>query len=109
MKYIDFNQWDKLKNDLDWYNMDFIEGKTIDYYKNKYPIGTKVKLRKDSIFYNKNTNNDPKYTIGKIDHYYNDNIYNNLSVIKYNYFIFYVKWLNGYINSYRLIDLEYYI
>jgi hypothetical protein len=110
MKYIkklniDFDQWDKLPNQ-GWHNMKFVEGKTIDYYKKMYPEGTKVRIRKDSIYYNRTLNN-PKDVIGYInsnkykEYYFIDNLF------KFDY-IFYVNWSNGLSNSYRITDLEYY-
>jgi len=106
MKYIkklniDFDQWDKLPNS-GWFDMKFIEGKTIDYYKRIYPEGTKVRIKKDTIYYY----NDivPRGTIGYLDRYIN---YNNI-IKRNNYFIF-VKW-NNIIDKfiYKIIDLEYY-
>jgi hypothetical protein len=107
MKYIkklniDFDQWNKL-NDSRWHNMKFVKGKTIDYYEKKYPIGTKVKIRKDSIYY-KNTRDNPKDTIGYIN--YVEFMYNKNIII--NDYIFHVKWNNNGQNSYKIIDLKYY-
>jgi hypothetical protein len=107
MKYIkelniDFNQWNKLTNDdSDWHNMEFVEGKTIDYYKKKYPIGTKVKIREDSEYYIFNTKNDP-HSIGRIIDY------NNETNIFIDSVIFYVKWDNNFTNSYKIFDLKYF-
>ena len=113
MKYIkilniDFDQWDELNNNSGWHNMKFVDGKTINYYKKKYPEGTKVKIRKDSIYYKENTRYNPRDTIG----YINSNRYNLYSLMihkltEYEY-IFHVNWSNGEDNIYKINDLEYY-
>ena len=107
MKYIkklniDFDQWGKLNNNPGWHNIKFIEGKTIDYYKKMYPEGTKIRIRKDSIYYNRNTKNNPKDTIGYI-YDYNDRYY----IVKKNNHVVFVKWNTGVRNTYKIIDLEY--
>jgi hypothetical protein len=100
MKYIkrlniDFNNWNELDN-FKWYNMDNIN---IDQLLLKYPKGIKVRIRKDSLYYKKNTKNNPRDTIGYITGYeYNI----------FDYYIIFVNWDNGQSNSYRVIDLEYY-
>jgi hypothetical protein len=109
MKYIkklniDFDNWNKL-NDSGWHNMKFVKGKTIDYYKKMYPEWTKVRIRKDSIYYDNSYYDklsNPIDTIGYL-HYYN-----NLNIIDIYYHIFYVNWSNGQSNSYKITDLEYY-
>jgi hypothetical protein len=83
--------------------MEFVENKKYNYYIIRYPVGTKVKIRKDSKYYNRNTKNNPKDTIGYLD-YYND----NNDIIKINDYILFINWNNGKNNSYRIIDLEYY-
>jgi hypothetical protein len=102
MKYnIDFDQWGELKPK--WHNMEFVENKTVEYYEKKYPIGTKVRIKKDSVYYNRNTRDNPKHVIGYIYGYKEYSGYFD----KYYYFI-YVVWDNKGYNSYRIIDLEYY-
>jgi len=102
MKYIkrlniDFNNWNELDDNLGWYNMKFVKDKKYDYYQKLYPVGTKVRIRKDSIYYDKDFFYNPT-VIGKIVDY----------LFNVNYFIR-VKWLTGYYNTYRVIDLEYYM
>jgi len=117
MKYIkklniDFDNWNKL-NDSGWHNMEFIEDETINYYKKMYPAGTKVRIRKDSKYYDDYKDSkyyddyidvsNPKDIIGYLKYENNDN-----NIIKIKDYIFYVEWTNGYFNSYRINDLEYY-
>jgi hypothetical protein len=107
MKYIkklniDFDQWGELNNNPGWHNMEFIEGETIDYYEKKYPKGTKVRIRKDSIYYKENTKYNPRNTIGYI---YGYTKYFNLFEFDY---IFRINWNNGENNLYKITDLEYY-
>jgi hypothetical protein len=107
MKYIkklniDFDQWGELNNNPGWHNMKFVEGKTIDYYKKIYPKWTKVRIRKDSIYYKENTKHNPRNTIGYI---YDYTKYFNLFEFDY---IFRVNWNNGEDNLYKITDLEYY-
>jgi len=117
MKYIkilniDFDQWDKLNNNSGWHNIEFVKGKTIDYYKKKYPEGTKVRIRKDSIYYYNDyiDVSNPKDIIGYLDYYNNDIFFlSSEKVIKISDYIFHVKWTNNNQNSYRIIDLEYYM
>jgi hypothetical protein len=113
MKYIkklniDFDQWNKLDDNLGWYNMKFVKGKKYDYYQKLYPVGTKVRIRKDSIYYDLHN----PTVIGKIvDYFFNINYYgvsDRQLDTPFNYFIR-VKWSTGYKNSYRIIDLEYYM
>jgi len=112
MKYIkklniDFDQWSELNNNSGWYNMEL--NKTIDYYINKYPVGTKVRIRKDSLYYKENTNSNPKDTIGEIYRINPDEL--DLQLVINDNFIFDVIWPTGYRNSYssyRVFDLEYY-
>ena len=107
MKYINklninFDQWDELNfNNLGWHNMEFVKNKTIDYYKNKYPIGTKVRLRKNSKYYKENTKDNPRNVIGKIVSY---NFY--YPIYSFNHII-QVEWLDYIINNYKISDLEY--
>jgi hypothetical protein len=104
MKYnIDFDQWSELPNP-GWHNIEL--NKTIGYYINKYPVGTKVRIRKDSKYYKENTKNNPKDTIGEIYKINFDDINpylkaNDIHIIR-------VTWLTGCKNSYRVFDLEYY-
>jgi len=113
MKYIkklniDFDQWDKLNNNLGWYNMKFVKGKTIDYYEKKYPIGTIVKIRDNFKYYYYDEINNPKDTIGYINYVGFMSLYINNKNIIINDYIFHVKWNNNGQNSYRIIDLKYY-
>jgi len=98
---IDFDQWGEFISG--WYNMEL--NKTIGYYINKYPVGTKVKIRKDSIYYNRNTRDNPKNIIGEIYRINPDEIKPHLKAND-NYIIR-VTWLTGCKNSYRVFDLEY--
>jgi hypothetical protein len=99
---INFDQWDKLNNS-GWYNMEFVENKKYNYYIIRYPVGTKVKIRKDSKYYNRNTKNNPKDTIGYINFYYD-----KYHIVKKDDLVVHVNWNTGGHNTYKIIDLEYY-
>jgi hypothetical protein len=101
-KLIDFDQWGELNNS-GWYNMELNE--RIGYYINKYPIGTKVRIKKDSEYYKEDTKDNPRYIIGEINRINPDGL-DLQSYVDDNY-IFNVIWTPDHENIYRVFDLEY--